>query len=355
MLRRWFGFALLASVGVATRAHGQGNNADSSSPATAARLTGSEPPDWLDPSTGSASVLAHGCDVVSEVTLTVTPSAAYLNVLVVNESREVLAFDPSATLVQLGNAGKRRVRTTERGHSELQPGWQQWLPLELPDKADLKGAGSLAVELLVISPSFGKCWVKSRIVRPAGASRTATYTPYSSLELAWGGGPRLLTTGALHELAPKVGVSLGMEVNGYWALHHGAALDIALETPGSARARDVAPELTFQEKPRIDAAGFFLGYVARWPLTSWLSLTYSPQLGLTPFQLVDGTKGAKVTETVICPRQRLQLTVPFGSLADGHFLVALALAHTYVPYGKLGQLGVAGNLVSAQLLLGFGG
>jgi hypothetical protein len=101
--------------------------------------------------------------------------------------------------------------------------------------------------------------------------------------------------------------------------------------------------------------GFFLGYVARWPLTRWLSLSYSPQLGLTPFQLVEGTKGAKVTETVICPRQRLQLTLPFGSLADGHFLVALALAHTYVPYGKWGQLDVAGNLLSAQLLLGFGG
>jgi hypothetical protein len=318
---------------------------------------GTEPPDWLDPQTQSASNLARGCGVVSEVTLTVTPGSAFLNVLVSNTSREVLAFDAAATRVLLDGRGKRRVRTQLRGSLNVPPNWWQWLPLQLPSKSNLDGISWLEAELVIVSPSFGRCIVKNRIVRPPGPRRAESVTPYTLLELGFGLGPRFLTTGALHEIAPKPGVSFGLDLDVFWSVHHGARFVIAGETAGRAKGEQVAPSLTFEGKPVIEAAGFFLGYVARFPLTDWLSLTYSPQVGWIPFQLVDGgeQRRVKLTSSVFSPRQSVRLSAPFAHVSDGSFFGALSVSHTYVPYGRLGEVELRGNLLSALLMLGVSG
>jgi hypothetical protein len=292
--------------------------------------------------------------VVSEVTLSVTAQAAFVNVLVYNQSDEVLAFDPGATLVQLGAGPKRRVRSKVSGHLEVQPQWQQWLPLELPEKAALENQSSLTVELLIIGPSFGQCRLSSRLTRPSGPQEAETFTAYNNAEIAFGGGVRALTTGALRDVAPGVGFSGAFDFAVYWSMHHGVALDITLDFPGRAKALAVDPGRTFQGKPAIEAAGFFLGYAGRLPLGAWLSLVYSPQIGVIPFQLLDGSEGAKMTAAVFCPRQRMRLIAPFGRFLGGRFFAALSASHTYVPYGHLGEVALAGNLFSGVLMLGVG-
>jgi hypothetical protein len=319
----------------------------------AQRLLGKPPADWLDPRTGSASVLAQGCGVVSEVTLSVTAQAAFLNVLVLNQSTELLAFDPGATLVQLGAGPKRRVRSKVIGHLEVQPEWQHWLSLELPEKAALEQQSMLTVELLIMGPSFGQCRLRSRLTRPAGPPRAETYTVYNNAEIAFGGGVRALTTGALREVAPGVAFSGAFDFAIYWSMHHGAVFDVTLDFPGRAKARAVDPDRDLSN-PTIEAAGFFLGYAGRLPLTGWLSLVYSPQVGVIPFQLTDGTQGAEMTAAIFCPRQRLRLIAPFGRFLGGQVFAAVSASHTYVPYGQLGQVELGGNLFSSVLMLGVG-
>jgi hypothetical protein len=64
--------------------------------------------------------------------------------------------------------------------------------------------------------------------------------------------------------------------------------------------------------------------------------------------------GVEMTEAVVCPRQRLRLVAPFARFLGGNLFAALSASHTYVPYGKLGQVDLAGNLVSGVLMLGVG-
>jgi hypothetical protein len=197
--------AQLAGVAAAGVAGGLSANA-AQAQATTERLPGTEPPDWVDPSTGTTTVLGRGCGSVTQVTLTTTPGTAYLHVL----------------------------------------------------------------------------------------------TPCTVGEFSFGGGARLLTTGELRELGPRPGFSAGFDFTVFFSLHHGATLDVALETPGRAQAAKAFPERTFDGAPRIEAAGFFLGYVARLPVAPWLALSYSPQLGVIPFQLSD-KQGAQATSAVFCP------------------------------------------------------
>lgn len=315
---------------------------------------GSEPQDWLDPRTNTTSVLARACGVVAEASITVTADAALLNLVLLNESKEVMGFEPSATLVQLDHGIKRRVKGAGAGDMMIQPGWRRWLSLELPTKTALRGQNSLGVELVLKSPSFGVCRLQARIARPPGPEREETFRRYSSLELSLGGGPRLLTTGALHELTPRVGAAFGLDIVAFWSLHHGAAFDIALETPGRAAVAKVAPNRSFEDKGSVEAAGFFLGYVYRFYPVGRLSVAYSPEVGVIPFQLTEGSEQREVlaTSAVICPKHRLRVMLPVAPLMDGSFTLGLSVSHTYVPYGRLGEADLSGNLLSTMLLLG---
>lgn len=319
------------------------------------RLPGAEPPDWVDPQTGTTTALGRGCGVVTQVTLTVTPSSAYLNVLATSTTRETIRFDGSASLVDFSGRARRRVPTKIEGDLAVEVGFQHWLSLELPSKSDLRDQTYLDVSIVVISRSFGKCRVTTRLLRPEGPRRVATDTAYSVAEISFGLGARLLTTGDLHELAPKPGLSFGFDFTFFTSLNHGLTLDIARENPGRTKALEVDPGRTFTGTPSIEAGGFFLGYVARLPLAPWLSVSYSPQFGVVPFQLLDDEQGAEATSAVFCPRQRLRAVLPFVRLSDSHFFAGVNLAHTYVPYGNLGEVPLSGNLLSGQVLLGYGG
>lgn len=319
---------------------------------------GSEPEDWLDPRTGSTSVLVRGCNVVADVSLTVTPGWAFVNVVLLNESEgEPLAFEPSATHVLLGSGVKRRVRQTIAGDLLIQPGWQQPVSMPLSSKAELRGIGSLGVELTVKSPSFGACRLEARIVRPQGPEREATFRPYATTELYFGIGPRLLTTGNLHALSPKVGVSFVFDVAAYWSVHHGVALDLAPETLGRGAVSKVSPDDDLRGKGNVEAAGFFLGYLYRFYPVGRLSITYSPEVGIIPFQLTNGQSQDRVeaTSAVFCPKHRLRAVLPIFPVFDGSFTLGLSLSHTYVPYGRLGEANLSGNLLNAVLLFGLEG
>jgi hypothetical protein len=353
-----FAPAARAQVGAAIAA-----GAASGAVATAERaevtngFAGTEPPDWLDPRTKTTSVLSRACGVVAEVSLTVTADLALLNVVLLNEAQEVLGFEPGATLVQLGNGPKRRVQSAVAGDLMMQPGWRQWLSLPLPSKSELRGQSSLAVEFLLKSPTFGACRLQTRIVRPPGPEREETFRRYSNLEMSFGGGPRLLTTGKLHELTPKVGVAFSFDVVAFWSIHHGLALDIALETPGRGAVAKVAPNNDFEGKGGVEAAGFFLGYVYRFYPVGRLAIAYSPEVGVIPFQLSNGNRehSVEATSAVICPKHRLRVMLPVAPLLDGSFTVGASVSHTYVPYGRLGEADLSGNLLSAVLLLGIAG
>jgi hypothetical protein len=292
--------------------------------------------------------------VVTQVRLGTTAGSAYLNVLISNESRERLAFDPGATVLGYSGRTRRRVATSFQGHLDVEPGWQRWLSLPLASKTHLEGQSYLDVELTLLGQSFGTCLVKTRIVRPSGPGRAETFTPYTVGELFVGVGARLLSTGNLHELGPRPRVSVGFDFNAFFSLHHGATLDIVVDHAGPTKAEEAFPERTFDGTPRIEAAGFFLGYVARWPATSWLTLSYSPQLGIVPFQLVD-KQGAQATSGVFCPRHRARAVVPFARLLDGSVFAGFTLSHIYVPYGELGQVELSGNQVSGLVVVGMGG
>jgi hypothetical protein len=83
-------------------------------------------------------------------------------------------------------------------------------------------------------------------------------------------------------------------------------------------------------------------------------LVYSPQIGVVPFQLTDGTEGVKMTSAVVCPRQRLRLIAPFARFLSGSAFAAVSVSQTYGPYGHLGEVALSGNLFSGVLLLGLG-
>jgi hypothetical protein len=119
----------------------------------------------------------------------------------------------------------------------------------------------------------------------------------------------------------------------------------------------VAPDNNFNGKGNVEAAGFFLGYLYRLYPVGRLSVAYSPGLGVIPFQLTDGSQNDNVraTSAVICPRQRLRVTLPVAPFLDGSFTLGLSVSHTYVPYGRLGEAQLSGNLLSAVLLLGMAG
>jgi hypothetical protein len=321
----------------------------------ARRLVGEQPRDWIDPRTGSSNALASGCGVVAEVTLSVTSVSAYIEVMLQNESREVLAFEPGATLLVLASGAKRRLKTTITGDLQIEPGWNNFLPLELPDKADLKGQSLLAVELLVKSPSFGPCRLTPRIVRPPGPSREETYTRYTTLEIDLSFGGRV-GTGGQRDLSPRLKPSMGFGFDFFFSLHHGATFDMTLDFDGERAARRATPAASFNGRPALDATGFFLGYDGRLPLANWLALTYSPEFGVMPFQITDESKDkVRLTSAVFCPRQRLRLVAWLTAAPSGSIFAGLALGHTYVPYGKLGEARLAGNLLSALVTFGVGG
>jgi len=318
-------------------------------------LVGEEPNDWLDPHTGSSSALARGCGVAAEVTLSVKPMSAYVGVMVQSESKELLAFEPGATVVVLANGVRRRLKTTVTGDEPIDPGWNLFTTLELPDKTELKGLSSLGVELLLKSRSFGPCRLNVSIARPAGPWRDETYTRYTTLEVNWGLGGRL-ATGAEHDLSPSMRPNLQLTFDFFFSLHHGATFDMTLDFYGARAARRATPNATFNGTPDLAATGFFLGYVGRLPLTDWLTLTWSPELGAVPFQISDDSKNkVRLTRAVICPRQRLRLMAPLIPIDGGALFAGLTLGHTYVPYGKLGEAPLTGNLLSALVTFGFGG
>jgi hypothetical protein len=365
-LRVLCGLLVLASFAPAARAQVAAGVAAGVAASSAARpapteitatFPGSEPQDWLDPRTKSTSVLARACGVVAELSITVTNDAAFLNLVLLNESREVMGFEPGGTLVQLSHGQKRRVKRAGTGDIVIHPGWRQWLSLQLPTKTELRGQSSLGVELPLMSPSLGACRLRSRIARPPSPEREETFRRYSMMELSFGGGPRLLTTGALHELAPRVGAAFGLDILGFWSLHHGLALDLALETPGRGAVAKVAPNNGFDGKASVEAAGFFLGYVLRFYPVGRLSIAYSPELGVIPFQLTEGSGQREVRETsaIVCPKHRLRVMLPVAPLLDGSFTLGLSVSHTYVPYGRLGEADLSGNLLSTLLLLGVAG
>jgi hypothetical protein len=340
-----------AALGVAVGAR-LGSNAASDK--SVRQLVGKEPEDWLDPRTGTSSTLVRACGALVEITLSVTPRAAFLNTLISNESREVLAFDPGSTLVLLGGR-KRRVKTFEHGQLPLDPGWHYWMPLQLHDKTDLEDQDELEADLVVFSPRFGRCVVEAVLQRPPGPRRSTTYTPYTNLEINLSLGARLAATGKLHALAPAPGVAGGMDFDVFWGVHHGVALDIALDTLDRHQALHVSPSLQLGDNPSIQATGFFAGYVLRQPLASWLVATYSLQMGVTAVQVSDDSNHVKLTSAVYTPRQRLRFMVPIVPIEDGALFTGLTLSHDYLPYGHLGQFPLAGNLLGAQLLFGIAG
>lgn len=356
--------ALVSLCGVAARAQvspvvaGAIAGAAASQPVSVDRpLQGRPLPGWLDPRTGSPGRLNVGCGMASEVLLSASGRRVFVDVVISNESEEIVTLLVDRTRARFSTGLARELVASIRGDEVLRPGWNAHVSFTFPSKAELEGQDWLEIELAFANDDGTRCSYATRVERDTRQPpQPASWIAHSTIELQFSGGPRFAATGDLGALVSPVGGAIDFGFAWYPAFRHGPFVDLVLDYYGSEGASRVAPTLTLS-KPRVSGAGFFLGWGVRAFPFSRLSLAYQPAVGAYALELLDGgQEGSLVSSGAFAFRERVRLQFDALSLRDGTvFSVAANVVHLWLPSASLGEAPASGNAFSALLSIVVGG
>lgn len=327
-------------------------------PAPGDGLPGRELEDWIDPATGTTTRTAIGCGVVVEGTLSATSAQSFATLTVLNGTRAPVTFLPSPTRARFGAGTYRRLTLPVHAHVRLDPGWMVTRTLAFPDKRMFKDQSALELEVRVLAGEAAQeCVVPLRFERSAELPPSErTYLSYTTLEVEFGLGSRLLESGGLGELRGGSRVSLHLDFAGYFGPHHGMALSLVSDLYGSGAADRVLTRPTELRAPSVSGTGFLLGYIGRIYVAPWLTAAYHLATGPYIFELTDKLKDGPHRSTAVFPlRHRVRLGADFFTMEDGgRFGLAASFTHLFIPYGDFGAVELTGHAFSAtvELLLG---
>jgi hypothetical protein len=320
---------------------------------TYGRLAGRPLSDWVNPVTGSPSVLGAGCGIAVEVALSGTNQTNYVNISVANLTDRPIAFWPNETTMRFSNGLVRRPLPTGALGVSLEPEWMVRGGIAFPEKAEFEGQEWILLQIVTSAPGGGeRCTIpvlveRDRTKQPDAAS----YVARSVLEVQLSAGSGFAATGSLGSVIEPKGVTIDVGFGYYPWVHHGFTLDLVVSRHGTAGVSHVVP-LRPPDGLELGGAGFFAGYSGRIYALPWLSIAWQPSIGPYVLSLSESrSNGETIMERgVFAVHNRLRLSARFATMSDGtEFSLAAAAVQLWVPHGHIGDASLSGNAFTGLL------
>lgn len=210
----------------------------------------------------------------------------------------------------------------------------------------------MRVDLPFIAAGKPPCVISVPLTRPRSVPiRERTYTEFTQFQIDFGLSMHFAATGDLNTIARNVNPGFELGFIGFPWVHHGISVDFGLDTYGRRGLAETVPD---RDANGVVGLYAMAGYVFRILPSRRLSLSYAPAFGAYNAYITQGSGNDSkqiASETCLALRQRLRLSYFVGMLDDARFEIAPAIQHTYLPFGRLGEADVGGNLFSGLLFL----